>query len=337
MVGMADTYKGESNQKKIARLTMWTEAKMAIGDNVFVSGVHYVLASRNGGDVATLTGLGVPPHNIVAVDRVQIAAAECAETWPLVDVRVGDIIHHLARETRSVASVMLDFCAPYSRETVSTVQRAWACLGRRSVLGVVSLKGREHDSSVGRVDGAIPMNRGDRRRLAAASSKLRMGETSKAIQQLVGDTPIQARNIVRTIKDSDGLREISGMTDGANARMHAWLAAISFGRRDRTPVPLAVVEYQSETEASRGVPMFGMLVRGDGPAHASGTMQRGYKTPIRFFPNIIGAVDDEALRMKALELESMGFSASALLNIPRTTVSAWKAHATRGTYDTAAE
>jgi hypothetical protein len=43
-------------------------------------------------------------------------------------------------------------------------------------------------------------------------------------------------------------------------------------------------------------------------------------------------VDEDVLRENALKLSALGFDVARVLNLPRATVTAWKAHAARGTY-----
>jgi hypothetical protein len=96
-----------------------------------------------------------------------------------------------------------------------------------------------------------------------------------------------------------------------------------------TPVtPLRVFAYQSKTETGRGVPMMYVLYR-----------RVRIDTPVSIIPPSVLWLDprvaDERVRVQAVDLaKEHGVAyAAAVLNLRPSSVSAWKAHATRGTYD----
>ncbi len=85
---MSNRYGGESVGKKLARYSFWDRTKRWLGDRFFTE-QHLVLASRDGGDVAVLKGLGVTPQNIVAVDTDKEAVDDCRRKHPRSPFRDG--------------------------------------------------------------------------------------------------------------------------------------------------------------------------------------------------------------------------------------------------------
>jgi hypothetical protein len=88
--------------------------------------------------------------------------------------------------------------------------------------------------------------------------------------------------------------------------------------------PLCTVDYQSSTETNNGSPMTYAAFRKDRPLgidldadERRGTVRSGAGR----------------LRSAALSIERQGRNAALLLDIPSATVAAWKAHASRGTYE----
>jgi len=321
---MIDTYKGESASKKLVRLDFWRSALFEVDPRP--RGSIVVLASREGGDVSTLTGMGIPPQAIVAVDRCADAAAECERRWPDARVVHGDIVDSVTCDTDVV---FLDFCAPLGRETLDTSLKCLARLRVGALFGIAFLKGRENDGALGLKEyDAAKCNRSERRRLRA------IVRTSKGFERafakaLIGEEAYSARDFIGNVFDSED--------------------QISFARF--APLQLAFPNlkalgwwmYQSATASSRGVPMTIGLFRKERPRVRNEVRgRRGHPedfAPLRHGGDY-GALGDEAVKNKALEIFEFADAhsrdavtlASLLLSIPRSTASAWRAHHTRGTY-----
>ena len=70
---MIDTYKGESAGKKLARCAFWQRCLFRRPEPRRIA----FLASREGGDVGTLSALGVPISSMVGIERNEEAASQC--------------------------------------------------------------------------------------------------------------------------------------------------------------------------------------------------------------------------------------------------------------------
>jgi hypothetical protein len=336
---MGDTYKGESFAKKLARLYFWVQVRELLGDARFYRQTHLVLASREGGDISVLLGMGVDPKRILAVESNAEAAAICSQKFPSVRVVYGGVASiasapELASET--IASAFLDFCSPLNEGVVDTafrvVQRA---LGDGAALGVALLRGRERD----------------------------------AVRDIVLDPTLkeEAERVAGLIQQQRGLppAELGAQVWDRDLVLQTELTRRSgLWRLGWGLIRIGGLHYQSATSTSRGVPMMITLwrVHRERPRASRRAFVRRYLNTAEkvwrshdFFMRVPSVEDtDAATRVAALSLEEHGEVAIAytesalpyaraarlptgrahlLLNVPRTTVSAWKAHAERGTYD----
>ena len=92
-----------------------------------------------------------------------------------------------------------------------------------------------------------------------------------------------------------------------------------------SPEPALVINYASIGKDRQGVPMLTVLYK-----KAKGKksfVPRSYESMLQTI-----SVDEPAFRKDALELAKKRDRVDLLLNIPRGTLAAWKAHDTRGTY-----
>jgi hypothetical protein len=314
-----DTYKGESPSKKMARAKYWRAVKREMGDR-FHTTTHVVLASREGGDISALKAFGVADSNIVAVDRVQEAAEACAAKWPGIEVVHGDIADVVEKRKDRVGSVLIDFCGPICAETVLTGRRVLRALNYKSVFGWALLKGREQGDVV--VNDGSPMCRRERRAMLASNRNhlKKAPNTFRVMTEMMATGKVSAKTLV----------SLSGEDVGDNmARVYAYLTAVHATRTDRwrgITEPKLLVLYQSQTATSRGVPM--MMVMS--VKHRED--ERGVNRAAN--PNVmkLNNMTDEMVRAYAVS-EAADADPALLLNIKPSTVAAWKAHATRGTYD----
>lgn len=314
-----DTYKGESPSKKMARLGYWRAVRKFLGGR-FTKTKHVVLASREGGDIGVLVGLGVPKENIIAVDQVESAAQACAQKWPGVEVIFGDVADVVEARAKEVGSVFLDFCGPISTTTVQVGRKILRALRYDSIFGIALLKGREHGEIEINDEGRMSR----RARRAANAMRRRGGEGAAEANMMTWSTvgKVATREILDGASDESHL--------GGYSRAKAFLAALHAAKHDQwSGVTRAhfIIDYQSVTKESRGVPMTIALClkeRHTAEAYQRHKHEYGY-APMRKFT-------DEMVRAFAVS-PSAGPTPHLLLNIDRATIAAWKAHATRGTYD----
>jgi hypothetical protein len=139
---VSDTYKGESLGKKLARLHFWKRCQEWFGDE-FTRRKHLVLASREGGDIAVLKGLGVPASNIVAVDRESSAVVACRDRHPDVRVLLGEAADVAAAERLGLGTVFLDFCSWLTSDALACAGACARLLPDHGLLGVAFMRGRE--------------------------------------------------------------------------------------------------------------------------------------------------------------------------------------------------
>lgn len=138
-------YRGESPQKRLARLTFWTLVCRALGRKKFLKGRYAVLASREAGDVSVLLGMGVPLKNIVCFDWNGREAAGARLRYPGLVIHEGDVVDEIQRYPKwSFTAAFLDFCSPATNEyltRVSFVARHYVRL--RGLIGCGFFIGRE--------------------------------------------------------------------------------------------------------------------------------------------------------------------------------------------------
>ena len=107
---MSDTYKGESLQKKVARLLTHEIAKIslnAMAPGAWEGGLHAFLASREGSEYGVLDYLGVPSRNLVGLERDEEAVRLCSEKWAMIE-HEGQLVQcdDAGRELRWIAAIL---------------------------------------------------------------------------------------------------------------------------------------------------------------------------------------------------------------------------------------
>lgn len=319
---MIDTYKGESVGKKLARMAFWSTALGNLRKGPFTGATFTVLASREGGDISTLAGFGVPLAGITAVDRCAEAAMECRVRWPGANVVHGSVE---ACVTAQTDALFLDFCAPIGAETLTTCRSCITQMTNGALVGLAFLKGRENATTLP-IDAPRP-NRRERRIFRTLERRAKYQTTVAIMQAMYG---------LRAINAHDLLADESGTP--ASRRFAALLAVLP---RHMTLQALDYIYYQSDTQLSRGVPMliglFRLHVRKRPCGRGRYFRDDEYSTWERTAPNPRGfdGSDADLLRQAVLEIYERDGGpdlAAMLFNLPRSTVIAWKAHATRGTY-----
>lgn len=356
---MTDTYKGESLQKKQARYVTHVAAKAwqeSLYPGNWQKGLHVFLASREGGDIGALHSTGVPYDNMVGADRCEEALRLCHEKWSAIigeqnedmgphlvlcddaTVEVGWLGHCLGRVKGSesanvckegddcwvarwakrsghpwVASVFLDFCAHLDKDTIEAIAYTWSSISIGSAMSVAVLKGREKKQAIKRAFTAPHSNR-----------RMRRAELSRTGNQALALVGRMFRGEVRWDVPA-ALEAINGQCGSRHPAGARWLLlnyVLTMSCRESYPDPILVLEYQSSTKASSGVPM---LIMGFGKRRLG---QSVVESPIFTKLSDATATDWRSRIITDTSLEE----ASLILNAPQSSVAAWKAHATRGTY-----
>jgi hypothetical protein len=343
-----DTYKGESPGKKYARLQFWLRVSNMLGQKRFVGSKHLVLASREGGDVSVLRGLGVPAKNIIAVDHNRQAAFEAQEKFPEVEVIVADVADVAKEYKRQFASTFLDFCAPVREELLEKVVEVmtWG-LGNDSALGAAFLNGREKGQM-------IEVLKKEKERFNTALSRMADLPDESLLQTYAPEDapdwpePKKRAYLERIRKDL-----IEHMSDSEAPLTRATYVDYELIRRGTprrcAPVAVSFMSYVSATKDSKGVPMFiylGKVVRGlpgTAPHKFSRALAKekwgGGSPSVMSFELDDAGLRDMVLRgFEGLDEEQVKarwdrMPFHLLLNVPKAKISAWRAHKTMGTYD----
>ena len=140
-------YKGCTPGKALNRHLVWLQHLHQIGDSVFESSPHAFLASRYGGDIPILIGMGVQPHNVYAIEKEwsqykHLIDRQEVEGFSLYTEKVESVIRD-----NPVQSVYLDFCGNIQGMSEATA-KVVKCLPSHTALSITLFIGREH----GKVD-----------------------------------------------------------------------------------------------------------------------------------------------------------------------------------------
>lgn len=345
-----DTYKGESPAKKIARLQYWSSVIPVFGLDAFKKGKHLVLSSREGGDISVLLGFGVPPKNIIAVEMNVEAARQAQEKFPEVEIIQDDVFAVARRHHRGLSSAFFDFCSPISDALLKKVIGTCAYgIKDNGVLGCGFLAGRER----GEISGLVESEKEDASALEDAilsQSNEEMLERLQLFPEIHGPNGevVAKVNLAAAFeRDPDQYRKfLAGLCrDTLSLRARATFLSselVSRGLPLRcVPMGVAYIYYMSSTNQSKGVPMLyyaGKVLRGS-PGHSVEKLRRRAMAFMDTMPEPmmmpLPPISEEDLPVHAvimarnLPMKYMG----RLLNVPQSTITAWSAHLTRGTYD----
>ncbi len=284
---MKDTYKGASDQKRIARSYLWDVATKK------TDGPYLVLASREGGDISAGLAWGAKQSEFTAVDSCPDAAASCAARWPDATVRVGDVRQYIDDRFNFIH---LDFCCNLEPVVFDCLRLCTPRIGR--VLAVTTLKGREMDKEIP----PVFLNRQQRRALKSARVPELRGRVKDKLRSWEAECNADGRRsnlLWRYLLDAH-----------TNSPFRYIATEVVPYQSDRSPMLTVVFEVVSWKEAQR-------LSRGMSSTGRSIATVRGVK---------------ETIKSYALRAEHAGVDAALALDLPRSTIAAWKAHETRGTY-----
>lgn len=318
-----DTYKGESPGKKVARSIYHSVIAVHMGGPRYEQATHAVLASRNCGDFGPMKALG--GQHIVGIERDASAHADALRSFPDYDLRLGDAADVIAGMSPKPSNVFLDLCSPLCTESINLVRSVLGNLRDGSVLGVAMLKGRERDGQPLPINPAS--NRNERRRRRRAQRIVGCDERPLGELVIGSGDPVTARSLLM----NDGLTEIRDLTF---RRVIALMCALGPAGA-RLGKCLVVIDYHSRTSAGAGVPMF-MAAWEVGSRAKDRRNQPRTRMRVGDVPNWSIRIDEHEFRNVVLRyLKNPGTSvdgAATFYNVAPTTIAAWKAHETRGTY-----
>lgn len=135
---MIDTYRGETPVKSVNRFLYWYKTMTEVGESKFCSGKFLVLVSREAGDISCLLGLGVPISNIVGVEINPEAAEKARKRYPEAEIITGDVAEIVKkRQRRRVFDfAYLDLCGCVGEQIIDTCRtviqwgmKSTACIG----------------------------------------------------------------------------------------------------------------------------------------------------------------------------------------------------------------
>lgn len=360
---MEDTYKGESPSKKLARYRFWVRVFQYLGAR-FYSGKILILASREGGDIPVLCGLGVRPKDILAVEVNSEAARKAQEKHPDVHVVCGDVARIAKMHRKECVAALLDFCQPIEQRLIDTVKTVVEhTMKDNSVLGVGYLSGREsgelRESVSCYADLMVELND------LKNDDPVVVGRKVLELMSSVGSYALSDKEIAEGVRESllnplmvteerlhdlgTEILEVLSRSDKSvvpRAALRAGFlsSALSSGRRAAVLIQECFY-YTSTTRSGKGVPMgiaVGTVYRAlptQDSSHLARIIARDKAAMNALSTRDCNATDEE-LRDFVLTLADKGdyFDRRVserlhdLFNISKGTLAAWKAHRTMGTY-----
>ncbi len=293
------TYKGDTPPKKRARVETWFTIRDELGSR-FAKGRHLVLAGPDAGDISVALGLGVPVSGMLAVDRSKPAVTAARFRFPEADVQHCEVIDVLGKGLFD--SVFLDFCCPVMEAELDTAALAVSTSIRSGgVFACAFLAGREQDTAGGL-----------RSRVLAVREKIEKSVSYFPPERRKEWLPLIPYLARATVIDQELM---------ARTRSAGWL-----------PVPVAQFFYKSKEDGDyKGMPMCIYVARV--LWHSRRSLHRETKKALETLPRLeFFNCTNRELGVYAMWLIEQGLNPALLLNVAETSVRAWKAHATRGTY-----
>ncbi len=326
---MTDTYRGESSGKRLARAAMWS--LISRDSESFLTRPKVSLGGRTAGDVSTLTALGVARHNIVLAERVPEAAVAARQSNPDIRVIQGDVTSALAQAPTADA-VFLDFCSYLWEETVITTIRIWEALQEDSFLAVAFMRGRERD-----IEFQLP-----RPAWRLTQKPPPAIDRNKKVKALCGrrrfhceDTAVTSRGRMNLFEDAAKWRQkfttyIDTQAPADRPAALRFLATEGTAQASFFIVESILKKYTPPTQfaESRGLYAY----RSGVPMVICVFRKRELFKPLlgntekKIYFRSAGCDTEAELRSLAIQ------QGGGLFNLPPSTVAAWRAHNTRGTY-----
>jgi hypothetical protein len=330
---MTDTYRGETAGKRLARAAFWE--RVAADCPQFATAKKVCLAGRTLGDLATLESLGATTASVTLAERNADAFAIARASRPDAGLVCGDVRACIDKAT---AAVFLDYCSYLWEETAVVTIDVWKTLPVGAFLGAAFMRGREQPREFRlpprpKAERTVVFPR-DRNDPIALRRRWTKGRSAVA-----GRDAVSSRGVLSLAEDLKKLEaermedcaRISDPTVRAQAERACRRAGLAYGvfsilwkvlrRYSETGEhvhPVGLWVYRS------GVPMVICLYR-------KGSWLDGYRPKFanRSYLRQDGCDPDRLLRESACALGAQRF------NLPAATVAAWRAHATRGTYEAA--
>ena len=366
------TFKGDSPGKKLARLRSWQACTSWMrAMNIPYQG-SLVLAGH-GGDISTLTGLGIDPRTITAVDEAEREAKYTAELYPDSTVILADVgkyarVHPSQRPGHGKYNAAhLDFCNGITPENLLAIAEVVkGATTTPSWISVTVQKGREAKGDKAQL---VPAwSRKDRRAMQKTLKRCYPGDsvTREMLSSGVFDpieycrmTERRARQIY--MEDGKSYREVRKTLGNASP-------FLSTGRLSKTGQGMvrADVIRQCVNAMLLGVGSGGESIRlkcvhvsgyhsGEGRKQGggSGFVTAGYIAYVDWQEKIIHDLSENlghmlmtcgnmdldiglrGLKHYAIDLTKLFSSkrVGLMLDLKKEVVAAWKAHDTMGTYD----
>jgi len=341
-------YKGDSPGKKITRTKLWISCANFMNS----LGIPYqgsLVLGGEGGDVSTLVGLGFDPSQISVVDKKQEYAEFCEELYPgttVVHAEVGKASPYLKYN-----AVHLDFCGGLSVDNIeSIVEVARNVATLPAFLGVTMIKGREH---LGKNKFSIvpPLPRPLRKKLKQEAinrgdeAGARMYVHGKfAVKELYALCEKRMRKIWSEDKVGDDQTFFRGKNRTLTAVGRAMVRADVIRQcADAVLLPqqiqllaVNILAYHSKDKGHPGIPFFtvGYLVVHESQMLSIVKWCEENGTNLLSYKSMTAKDGMSALRPTALSLIGTYSleEVAMIFDIPKRTLAAWKAHASRGTY-----
>lgn len=344
---MADGYKGDSVAKKIARLEFWLRVCELYADKDRSKMKVLVLAGPQSGDVACLLGLGFSPANIVAVDVERDRVEKVRKRFPDVRVYVGDVEAYCRKHEREFDIAFLDWCDPLRPVVFRRTTSCMRAVRSGGLLAVEILNGRDMPSWIKDEIDYMKEQWKLRHEKLAITNKLAGDALTRPM------TPFFAKFCEDQLKVAISCAKETWSTARSNAI--AWLFDPDMVRRE-TPIRVTELKYWSVDDASeRGKsPMLlqafyihrhhkalpkqeRLKIAGDAFVRERAVLNghapwwfigKASADELRIVPSAIGFKREVSEQAR----ESGVDKAALLYNVPKTSVCAFLAHYTRGTY-----
>jgi hypothetical protein len=124
MTRKTGVFKGDTIAKKLARLETWQTAHDLLGEKRFNRGPHLFLAGPLAPDMGVAMGLGASSGELIAVDQDANVAESAQWRWSGLDVRHEDATSTVANRVLNKIGfnfIFLDFCAQMKDDNIDTV------------------------------------------------------------------------------------------------------------------------------------------------------------------------------------------------------------------------
>ncbi len=347
---MASTYRGDSPGKKLSRFRTW----LAMMGKCRDLGIPYrgaLALAGEGGDLSVLDGFGFPLESVTACDVDPDWLEYCAEVYPSVKTVHGEV--GAIAEGVDFNMAHLDFCGGISAANIRTIADVcWSVKHLPSVIAVTMLKGREYLGAPDRGTLCGPVSRGVRRRHLAAAVKAKSSIGEYVLRSKEFDPrhvlKLAEQDLRRTVPRTDcdaAYNKNGSLTSIGKAliRARAIQACVEYTSALRGAFPgdgpclsmCGVLGYHSRSKKAHGTPfctaifvvhhakqreaVCDILLNGPSvaPFHVLNTKQ-----------------SMDLLRPTAAEMARVVSpdKVAKMFDVNPSSVVAWKAHATRGTY-----